>query len=417
MTPAIRSNGLWKEYRVGQRLQPQTFYDMLSSALTLRRSSQPQPAAETFWALRDLSFEIPQGEVLGVIGRNGAGKSTLLKILTRITAPTRGRIEVRGKIASLLEVGTGFHPELTGRENIFLNGAILGMGRREIERKFDEIVAFAEVEQFLDTPVKRYSSGMYVRLAFAVAAHLDADVLLVDEVLAVGDAEFQEKCLGRMRNVSGQGRTVLFVSHNMGVITDLCSSCMLLDKGEIRRVGPPESVIHEYFSTRMSPQDFTFRGPLAREILITSIRINGDDGSGSFIARPAEPIRITIEGVSRRSFNDVQFVVTLSTKGIRLATMHDAEAFRPLAEGEFTVDVTIPPAFLRPGAYLIGVGADRERIGVWCYGDNLVRLTIAEEWSAGYPPNRRGLINLTAEQVNGTRTSTEDARLPKGNAR
>ncbi|WP_298002672.1 ABC transporter ATP-binding protein [uncultured Anaerolinea sp.] len=202
---------------------------------------------EIIWALKDVSFTVEQGEVLGIIGRNGAGKSTLLKILSRITAPTEGRVKVKGRIASLLEVGTGFHPELTGRENIYLNGAILGMSRREIDRKFDEIVAFAEIEPFIDTPVKRYSSGMYVRLAFAVAAHLDAEILLVDEVLAVGDAEFQKKCLGKMGEVSSQeGRTVLFVSHNMAAVVNLCPTSIFLENGTIKLREQSSKVIEEY---------------------------------------------------------------------------------------------------------------------------------------------------------------------------
>lgn len=197
----------------------------------------PLPAREDFWALKDVSFEVKQGEVVGIIGRNGAGKSTLLKVLSRITEPTKGRVRLRGRVASLLEVGTGFHPELTGRENIFLNGAILGMTREEIRKKFDEIVAFAEVEQFLDTPVKRYSSGMYVRLAFAVAAHLELEILLVDEVLAVGDAAFQKKCLGKMTEVGKQGRTILFVSHNMNAVEKLCSRALLIENGGVRHQG------------------------------------------------------------------------------------------------------------------------------------------------------------------------------------
>src|SRR5467141_1326859 len=192
-----------------------------------------QLSKEDFWALRHVSFEVQQGEVVGIIGRNGAGKSTLLKILSRITDPTEGRVRIRGRVASLLEVGTGFHPELTGRENIYLNGAILGMSRAEIRAKFDEIVSFAEVEKFLDTPVKRYSSGMYVRLAFAVAAHLEPEILIVDEVLAVGDSQFQKKCLGKMSDVAGGGRTVLFVSHNIGAVRKLCSRTILLDSGKV----------------------------------------------------------------------------------------------------------------------------------------------------------------------------------------
>ena len=203
-----------------------------------RQGGQPPTGwAEDFWALRDVSFEVKQGEVLGIIGRNGAGKSTLLKVLSRITEPTEGRVTLEGRVASLLEVGTGFHPELTGRENIFLNGAILGMARAEITGKFDEIVAFAEVETFLDTPVKRYSSGMYVRLAFAVAAHLEPEILIVDEVLAVGDAEFQKKCLGRMSEVAAGGRTVLFVSHNMNAVEGLCTTALCLEGGSVKGHG------------------------------------------------------------------------------------------------------------------------------------------------------------------------------------
>jgi len=209
-------------------------------------SGAARPAREEFWALKDVSIDVKQGEVLGIIGRNGAGKSTLLKILSRITEPTRGRVRIRGRVASLLEVGTGFHPELTGRENVFLNGAILGMSKVEIQRKFDEIVAFAGVEKFLDTPVKRYSSGMYVRLAFAVAAHLEPEILVVDEVLSVGDAEFQKKCLGKMQDVSGHGRTVLFVSHNMAAVKALCQHGLLLESGQLVAEGPVSMVTDKY---------------------------------------------------------------------------------------------------------------------------------------------------------------------------
>ena len=218
----------------------------------LRTPSSRLPASEDFWALRNVSFEVRQGEVIGIIGRNGAGKSTLLKILSRITEPTEGRVRIKGRVASLLEVGTGFHPELTGRENVFLNGAILGMHRVEIKRKFDEIVAFAEVEKFLDTPVKHYSSGMYVRLAFAVAAHLEPEILIVDEVLAVGDAQFQKKCLGKMQDVSQkQGRTVLFVSHSMPAVTRLCQRAVLLDEGRILLDGDAQSVATRYLNTHL----------------------------------------------------------------------------------------------------------------------------------------------------------------------
>lgn len=251
--PAIKVVGLWKEYVIGtQQKVRSSFYDLLSSSLTApfrarRKGTVEEQVAESFWALRDVNFELQPGEVVGIIGRNGAGKSTLLKLLSRITAPTRGHVECRGRLASLLEVGTGFHPELSGRENIFLNGAILGMTRAEVARKFDEIVAFAEVDKFVDTPVKRYSSGMYVRLAFAVAAHLEPDILIIDEVLAVGDAAFQKKCLGKMEDVSKrQGRTVVFVSHNMAMISSLCQHGLLLDQGQLVAQGSASEVVLAY---------------------------------------------------------------------------------------------------------------------------------------------------------------------------
>ena len=256
MNWSVKAEGLGKEYILRHQTAPRysSLRDVITEgardALALLSGSSIRRSAskESFWALRDITFEVAQGERIGVIGRNGAGKSTLLKILSRITDPTTGKVALKGKVASLLEVGTGFHPELTGRENIFLNGAILGMARTEILKKFDEIVAFAEVERFLDTPVKRYSSGMYVRLAFAVAAHLDTEVLIVDEVLAVGDLEFQKKCIGRMEDISRAGRTLLFVSHSMSTITSLCNRCVLLDAGRIVADGTPSEVILKYYS-------------------------------------------------------------------------------------------------------------------------------------------------------------------------
>jgi lipopolysaccharide transport system ATP-binding protein len=253
---AIRAEGLSKRYRIGQALRYKTLRDSLGGAVSapFRRISaalRPHSSRSSeshIWALNDVSFEIRHGEVVGIIGRNGAGKSTLLKILSRITEPTEGYAEMHGRVGSLLEVGTGFHPELTGRENIYLNGAILGMKRREIDRKFDEIVAFAETERFLDTPVKFYSSGMYIRLAFAVAAHLEPEILIVDEVLAVGDIAFQKKCLGKMRGVAGQGRTVLLVSHNIAAIAGLCRSAYLLENGRLTMAGEAKNVIDAYMS-------------------------------------------------------------------------------------------------------------------------------------------------------------------------
>lgn len=250
---AITTRNLGKLYRLGETMHHDTLRDSIHdfTGRLLNRRRSTTKASTTLWALRDVCLDIERGEVVGVVGRNGAGKTTLLKILSRITSPSTGTAEIFGRIASLLEVGTGFHPELTGRENIFMNGAILGMSRREISNRFDEIVAFAEVEKFLDTPVKRYSSGMYVRLAFSVAAHLEPDILLVDEVLAVGDLAFQRKCLSRMGKAAKSDRTILFVSHNMASVQALCTRAILLDNGKLIRSGPTEDIINEYYQSLM----------------------------------------------------------------------------------------------------------------------------------------------------------------------
>ena len=266
----IRARGLGKRYLIGgPRPAYRTLRETISDAVAtpFRRAGRllrgeaygASDATELIWALKDISFDVEAGEVVGVIGRNGAGKTTLLRLLSRITEPTEGTAEIRGRVASLLNVGTGFHPELTGRENVYLNGAVLGMGKAEIRRKFDEIVAFSEVERFIDTPVKRYSSGMQVRLAFAVAAHLEPDILVVDEVLAVGDQAFQQKCLGKMENVAGEGRTVLFVSHRMDTVESLCSRCILLQDGRITQDGPTRTVIDDYFSSLQTDDGTSLR--------------------------------------------------------------------------------------------------------------------------------------------------------------
>ncbi|MGA7627262.1 MAG: ABC transporter ATP-binding protein, partial [Methanoregula sp.] len=258
---AIRVNHVGKQYKLGgPQEQYHTFRDAIVNSFKapLKVFHKTSPV-EGFWALKDVSFDVMQGEVVGIIGRNGAGKSTLLKILSRITSPTEGSVELFGRVGSLLEVGTGFHPELTGRENIYLSGSILGMKRREIDVKLDEIIKFSEIEQFLDTPVKRYSSGMYVRLAFAVAAHLEPEILLIDEVLAVGDAQFQKKCLGKMGDVGKEGRTVLFVSHNMAAMRQLCPSCIWLANGKLKDAGPTQDVIDHYLESTIST---TFSSPL-----------------------------------------------------------------------------------------------------------------------------------------------------------
>jgi lipopolysaccharide transport system ATP-binding protein len=294
--PAIEITGLGKRYKLVHRGQGfVTLRDAISGAAarlarTLRLSSTPtrfDSHEETFWALQDVSFRVERGERVGIIGRNGAGKSTLLKILSRITEPTTGRVSVSGRVASLLEVGTGFHPDLTGRENVYMNGAILGMSRAEIRRKFDEIVAFAEVERFLDTPVKRYSSGMAVRLAFAVAAHLTPEILIVDEVLAVGDAAFQRKCLGVMKNVStAEGRTILFVSHNMAAVQALCTKAALLVRGQLARCGAVDDVIEAY-AARQESGDLANGGINGPDFELLHVRVGGRDRAPLGTLRPA----------------------------------------------------------------------------------------------------------------------------------
>jgi lipopolysaccharide transport system ATP-binding protein len=283
---AIHVDGLSKQYRIGaQKVKYLTFRDALVSAarapLNWFKGDRDQEH-NTIWALKDVSFDILQGEAVGIIGRNGAGKSTLLKLLSRITRPTRGTADIYGRVGSLLEVGTGFHPELTGRENIFLNGAILGMHRKEILQKFDEIVAFSEIEKFLDTPVKYYSSGMYVRLAFAVAAHLEPEILLVDEVLAVGDAQFQKKCLGKMGDVAQGGRTVLFVSHNMQAVRSLCNSAFLLSAGGLVSQGDVQSIIREYMVSQSQSKGEVLwdaeTAPGNSEARLLSVRVLSEDG-------------------------------------------------------------------------------------------------------------------------------------------
>jgi lipopolysaccharide transport system ATP-binding protein len=284
---AIRANGLSKKYRLSIRRRG---YDTLRDHLAdgfrnLWGRNGAREGPDTIWALRDVSFEIPNGQIAGIIGRNGAGKSTLLKILSRIVEPTEGRAEIHGRVGSLIEVGTGFHPELTGGENIYLNGAILGMKKREIDRKFDEIVAFAEIDRFIDTPVKRYSSGMHVRLAFAVAAHLEPEILLVDEVLAVGDAAFQRKCLGKMSSVAQEGRTVLFVSHNMAAIQNLCTRGILIREGLLAFDGTAEQAVTEYLQQLAQPPDSSFGANPHREgdggFRFTASRVLGEDGRES----------------------------------------------------------------------------------------------------------------------------------------
>jgi lipopolysaccharide transport system ATP-binding protein len=297
---AISANGVGKRYRIGVRQRYRSLRDTISTAIARPFQRGAKDQSGIFWALEDVSFEIRHGEAVGLIGRNGAGKSTLLKILSRITEPTSGQIDITGRVGSLLEVGTGFHPELTGRENIFLNGAILGMRRAEIAQKFDEIVAFSEVEKFLDTPVRHYSSGMYTRLAFAVAAHLEPEILMVDEVLAVGDAAFQRKCLGKMGDVATEGRTVIFVSHNIGAINRLCKSVIWLENGRVVEIGPTSDVVAKYLGSSSGDQGFCewpegTANPGVNEFKLFAIRIHGHTGAVTPNVDVRFPFSITLD--------------------------------------------------------------------------------------------------------------------------
>ena len=315
---------------------------------------------ETFWALSDVSFQVQRGEVLGIIGRNGAGKSTLLKILSQVTGPTTGQINVKGRIASLLEVGTGFHPELTGRENIFLNGAILGMTKAEIRRKLDEIIAFSEIEAFVDTPVKRYSSGMYVRLAFAVAAHLEPEILIVDEVLAVGDAQFQEKCIGKMQGVARQGRTILFVSHNMSAIQQLCTKAILLHQGSIQKSGEPAEVVGDYLSDSRPESVLDIRDWPDRsgtgEARLVKLTITDEDGHPQSFFPLGSTVCFVLEAEVHRPLLDPCIGVVVHTASgeplLDLESVHSGLRLGRV-QGKLQVKGTLRNIGLYPGRYLL----------------------------------------------------------------
>jgi lipopolysaccharide transport system ATP-binding protein len=339
MKPAIRIDNLSKLYRLGARGAPyHTLRESLTNAVAgasrrLLGRAAPKAAERngTFWALKDVSFEVAPGEVMGIIGRNGAGKSTLLKVLSRVVEPTGGRAEVRGRIGSLLEVGTGFHPELTGRENVYLNGSILGMSRREIERKFDEIVAFSEIEKFLDTPVKRYSSGMYVRLAFAVAAHLEPEILLVDEVLAVGDATYQRRCIDHMATLARSGCTILIVSHNMDLIPRLCRRGVLLERGRVVRNGPAAEIVQDYLECQLQAADGSDLSARHRigdgRARFTRFWLEGPDGREVGVHASGSDLTVCVEVASSQDVADAAVAVTVKTQtGTRLISGWTREA-------------------------------------------------------------------------------------------
>ena len=405
---ALRVHDLGKRYRLGLQMDAYaTLRDVIAQKIAHPfRRRKPQENDETLWALRHVSFEVPRGKVLGIIGKNGAGKSTLLKILSRVTEPTEGYAEIRGRVGSLLEVGTGFHPELTGRENIYLNGAILGMRREEIDRKFDEIVEFSEIGRFLDTPVKRYSSGMYVRLAFAVAAHLEPEILVVDEVLAVGDAAFQRKCIGRMSDVAQGGRTVLFVSHNMSAILNLTEEAIVLEKGQVAFRGPTPEAVDLYLSAAMErsgervweadevPSSAAPFRPLRLRVLDPRGRVTDT-------VRSVDPVTIEVEYALDAPIQGLRVgIYLLSMRGEYVFTSFDTdeqEAFhrwdtRPA--GRYVSRCTIPGDLLNEGRYLVSVNASAYHVKRYFQEDNAVAFTVDVTGAPGshWAEPRPGLI-------------------------
>ena len=409
---SILVRGIGKRYKIGSAQQrTDTLRDLITAQAarigsSLRGKRRKSDEADHIWALRDVNFEVKRGQALGIIGRNGAGKSTLLKVLSRVTDPTEGYGELRGRVGSLLEVGTGFHPELTGRENIFLNGAILGMHKKEIEARFDEIVAFSEVEKFIDTPVKRYSSGMYLRLAFAVAAHLEPEILVVDEVLAVGDADFQRKCLGKMGDVANSGRTVLFVSHNMSAIQRLTQDSIVLDKGKVLLRAPSAEAVDFYLNRGLSklgerfweedevPASSAPFRPLAIRILDKNRQVSDS-------VRSVEPIRIEIEYELTEDVTGLRVGYYLfTTRGEPVFTSFDIDSealfkeYTARPKGVYTSRCAIPPDTLNEGRFLLGVNASSYGIRRYFQDDQALSFSVDASGAPGthWPEPRPGPV-------------------------
>lgn len=414
---AIRAVDLGKQYRIGEYIDTyRTLRDVLVDGASaplrwLGRKGAPSSSIETIWALRNVSFELERGQVLGVIGRNGAGKSTLLKLLSRVTEPTEGIAEIYGRVGSLLEVGTGFHPELTGRENIYLNGAILGMKRVEIDQKFDEIVAFAEVHKFIDTPVKRYSSGMYLRLAFAVAAHLEPEILVVDEVLAVGDAEFQRKCLGKMSEVAHAGRTVLFVSHNMSAIARLTEHTIVLDEGRIVCSAPTPEAIDFYMTSDIAQAgeqkwDHEELGKETSPFHPRALRVLDHQGRITNQVFSAEPFLVEFEYELDEDITGLRTGIYLTTsKGEPVFTAFDTDApedyerYTTRSSGNHISRCRFPANLLNEGRFVLGVNASAFRIRSYFTDEHALTFTVDGTGAPGshWPEPRRGPLRPSLE--------------------
>jgi len=407
---SIQVKGISKRYKIGAAQQrADTLRDLITNQVqrigqSFSREGRSRKAADTIWALKDITFDVRQGQALGIIGRNGAGKSTLLKVLSRVTDPTEGYGELRGRVGSLLEVGTGFHPELTGRENIFLNGAILGMTRKEILARFDEIVDFSEVGQFIDTPVKRYSSGMYLRLAFAVAAHLEPEILVVDEVLAVGDADFQRKCLGKMGDVAQQGRTVLFVSHNMSSILRLTEETLVLEKGKVLLRAPSAEAVDFYLNRGLSKLGERFweedEVPAsAAPFRPLAIRVRAKDGAVSDTVRSVEPFTIEIEYALAEDLTGLRVgFYLMSTRGEPIFTSFDTDsselfqAYPARAKGTYTSRCVIPANTLNEGRFVLGINASSYHIRRYFQDEQALTFSVDASGAPGthWPEPRPG---------------------------
>jgi homopolymeric O-antigen transport system ATP-binding protein len=431
MEVVVSVRGLSKRYRLGATSMPygrltESISDGIRHLVSRRDRTVREQAPQYVWALRDVSLDVGEGEVVGIIGRNGAGKTTLLKVLSRITEPTKGEARVTGRVGALLEVGAGFHYELTGRENVFLNGAILGMRRAETQARFDEIVAFAEVEPFIDTPVKRYSSGMLVRLAFAVAAHLEPEVLIVDEVLAVGDAAFQKKCLGRMGEVATSGRTVLFVSHNMGAVRSMCQRALVLEGGSVVFDGSAADAVSAYMAAvgklegggeiAWSPEDPS--RPRTEEVALNGIRLVAPSGQSRSVFDTDTPIRVEIDYQIMRPLRGTRFVLAVYTPEGELAFQTTDHSVRPESDapGWYRSSAIIPPRFLNRRSYVIVVSFDIAGLRIILPPTEYLSLTVAgvqyhgsdfpQQWPGAVCP----AIDWKVEQL----TSPEDAASGHG---
>ena len=420
MKPIVRVEDLGKQYVLGSRESAyatlrESVVDAVRSPFQRLRGDNGNRKRETIWALRNVNFEVAHGEVLGVIGRNGAGKSTLLKILSRITQPTTGRAELFGRVASLLEVGTGFHPELTGRENIYLNGAVLGMKRAELDRKFDQIVEFSELEKFLDTPVKRYSSGMYMRLAFAVASHLEPEILVIDEVLAVGDAQFQKRCLGKMRNVASQGRTVLFVSHNLNAVQSLCQRAIWLDEGKVIKEGTASEVIGEYLASGKARQSEEVWNDIATApgndfVRLHRIRVRPEGASAADALTIKTPFVMEVEYWNLSPGSQLQVALHLYTEQdiIAFTTGNGAQVVANddyNAAGLYRATCYVPGELLNTGRHRFVVLVVKDRSTVIYHHESAVSFEILDRNAAeaGFYGREPGVVQpalkWTTEQI------------------